>query len=370
MTSIFNRFTTNEIINRFFKLFLVLSLIWIGFLIIRLITHFQVLSLKVICSISSLSLITASPIIIQVAMFIAVLLTVIRSSTDNEMIVWLSSGLSLKNWFNPVIKISIPISIVVLILSLFISPLAYREIDTISDNYSQENKENVYKKASGRFIEFRDNNSIFFAEKCNGDSLSFSNVFINKIIEDGFLSIIVAKEVSFVINKGNNSFISMYDADRFDIPISNTSGLNSLLYHFDNYVINFNNEFTLKNSKTKSLKCSSLVDLIGNNSLESMAHIAWRLSYFMLSLNLAFLAVPLGVLNSRKESFIKLFPSLLICLLYISLTNLVRTWIISQNISLYSGLFIPHILVMLVNLFLMTQILDLNSYIRRSTNFL
>lgn len=369
MPSTFNRFTTNEIINRFSKLFLVLALIWIGFLIIRLIIHFQITSLKIVLSMSALSLITASPIIIQVAMFIAVLLTVMRSSLEHEMIIWLSSGLSLNNWFKPVAKASVPISIIVLILSLFVSPWAYRKIDAISNIYLQENKENIYKNASGRFIESPENNFVFFAEKCDRDSLFFSNVFINKITEDGSLSIIMAEGLNFVTNKGNNNFLAMRNVARFDIAY-NTPGLNSLLYHFDNYYIQLKNEIKSKNSENKLLKCSSVIDLININSLSSLAHIVWRLSYFMISINLAFLAVPLGFLSYRSESSLKLLIPLLICLFYISFTNLVRSWIIYQNISLFFGLFIPHILVILVNLLLMSQILDLSSYMRRNINFL
>ncbi|AFZ83754.1 lipopolysaccharide export system permease protein of the YjgP/YjgQ family [Candidatus Kinetoplastibacterium blastocrithidii TCC012E] len=368
MQSIFSHFVAREIINRFSIQLLVLTMVWICFFVVRLITHFEVISIKIIFILSVLSLITASPIIIQVAMFIAVLFTVMRSSLEHEMIVWLSSGVSLKNWFIPVSKVSAPISIIVLILSLFLSPWAYRQIDKINNIYSQESQVNLYKNSSGRFIKSSDNNFIFFAENCTNTSLVCSDVFINKITEDGYLSIIVAERVNFVIN-GDNSSIVMRNVDRLDMPPS-ISGLDSFLYHFDNYGMHFNSDNNVKNSENKLLKCSSIIDLIHDNSLSSIFHIVWRFSSFIMFLNLSFLAVPLGFINTRNGGFINSLISLLICFLYISLTNLVRSLVFYQNISSFIGVLMPHILVILFNMFLMNQILNLNSYIRSNTSFI
>jgi lipopolysaccharide export system permease protein len=65
---------------------------------------------------------TYMPVLLSIAAFVAVLLTLSRSFRDSEMTVWFTSGLSIAAWVKPVLRFAVPIALVCAALSLAISP--------------------------------------------------------------------------------------------------------------------------------------------------------------------------------------------------------------------------------------------------------
>src|SRR5262249_27283178 len=55
---------------------------------------------------------TYLPILLGVAVFIAVLLALTRSYRDSEMTVWFTSGLSIAAWVKPVLQFSLPVAFI------------------------------------------------------------------------------------------------------------------------------------------------------------------------------------------------------------------------------------------------------------------
>src|SRR4051794_31022376 len=63
-------------------------------------------------------------ILLSVALFLTVLLTLSRWYRDSEMIVWLTSGLSLTAWLRPILLFAAPFLLAIVVLSLYLSPWA------------------------------------------------------------------------------------------------------------------------------------------------------------------------------------------------------------------------------------------------------
>nr|NDG07613.1 LptF/LptG family permease [Oxalobacteraceae bacterium] len=66
------------------------------------------------------------PVIISLTAFIAVLMVVSRSYQDSEMVVWLASGLSLRQWVGPVLGVGMPMVVITAVLSIWLTPWANR----------------------------------------------------------------------------------------------------------------------------------------------------------------------------------------------------------------------------------------------------
>src|SRR5260370_42050879 len=65
---------------------------------------------------------TYLPILLGIAVFVAVLLALTRSYRDSEMTVWFASGLSIAAWGGPVLAFAIPVAIISALLSRVLSP--------------------------------------------------------------------------------------------------------------------------------------------------------------------------------------------------------------------------------------------------------
>ena len=52
------------------------------------------------------------PVLLGIAVFIAVLLALTRSYRDSEMTVWFTSGLSLAAWVKPVLQFALPVVVI------------------------------------------------------------------------------------------------------------------------------------------------------------------------------------------------------------------------------------------------------------------
>ena len=92
------------------------------------------------------------PPLLAASLFIATLMTLMRSWQDNEMVVWFSSGgRSILSWIEPTVKFALPIVVVIALLSIVISPWARAETDRLRNSVSA--REDVNAIAPGRIIE-------------------------------------------------------------------------------------------------------------------------------------------------------------------------------------------------------------------------
>ena len=70
------------------------------------------------------SLTTLAPLL-ALSLFLAILMALIRSWQQNEMVVWFSSGgLSLLSWIRPVLRFSLPVVLLTAVVALAITPWA------------------------------------------------------------------------------------------------------------------------------------------------------------------------------------------------------------------------------------------------------
>src|SRR5436853_7635813 len=60
---------------------------------------------------------TSLPLLLGIAVFVAVLLALTRSHRDSEMTVWFTSGLSIASWIRPVLQFALPVALVCPLLS-------------------------------------------------------------------------------------------------------------------------------------------------------------------------------------------------------------------------------------------------------------
>ncbi|XLM19646.1 LptF/LptG family permease, partial [Chromobacterium piscinae] len=73
------------------------------------------------------------PVLMILTVFVSVLVVLTRTWRDHEMVVWLSAGLSLRDWIWPIMRFALPLAILVAGVTLFVGPWA----DQRSQDYAE-----------------------------------------------------------------------------------------------------------------------------------------------------------------------------------------------------------------------------------------
>ena len=92
-------------------------------------------------------------LLLAVALFLTVLLTLSRWYRDSEMVVWFTSGQSLTACLKPILLFSAPFLVAIILLSLFLSPWA--EQRKIEYERQLESRDELSIISPGLFREFR-----------------------------------------------------------------------------------------------------------------------------------------------------------------------------------------------------------------------
>lgn len=98
------------------------------------------------------------------------------------------------------------------------------------------------------------------------------------------------------------------------------------------------------NDDLRTASTGSLWPLINANPAKS-AELQWRLSIPLMVLTLTLIAVPLSRINPRSGKYAKLFPAIIIYILYANLMFVGRNAIVSGTIPQWLGLWWIHLLV-------------------------
>ena len=160
--SIFHRSLVREILAVGGSVGLVLLLIILTRLLIRFLGDAAggLVEAEAVLALMGFSLVSYLPVVLCLAMFIAVLLTLSRSYRDSEMQVWFFSGLSLPAWIRPVMRVAVPLAVAVALMSLFLTPWTLAQ----SQSYLArlKSRDDVSKVTTGTFYESRSAQRVAF----------------------------------------------------------------------------------------------------------------------------------------------------------------------------------------------------------------
>lgn len=342
--SLFKRSVVSEILSHGGVVFSTLLVVWLSVLLVRLLGEAAngTIGADVVFGLAAFSSITALPTILSVSLFIAVLTTVTRNFRESEMVVWFASGLSLKDWINPVMRCALPVALLIAVLTLLASPWAYRQIEEYRQRFEQ--RSDLSKVTAGQFIETQDGARVFFAEEPATSEDELGRV-IARVIEPDWLSVVVADSAR-VENKANGDrFLVLSHGRRYDLK----PGQNELrLFDFQRYGFRLESSGSaaspevLRAQVERQLKARPSLQLAKDSTDAARAQLMWRIALPLAALNLALLALPLGAVNPRLGRSGDILIAGLIGLLYMNLINLSRGWISNGKLDFGIGVWLIH----------------------------
>lgn len=272
------------------------------------------------------------PPLLTVALFIATLMTLMRWWQDNEMVVWFSSGArSLFSFVSPVLRFTIPMVILIALLSLVIAPWAQTKNEEAKAQFRQ--RDDVSLITPGRFIETNHGKRVFFIESVTKDR-NVEGVFVAERHGDKS-SVVTAQSGQIEVNQEGDRYIVLHDGRRYE---TSPQTAQTRVVQFEDYGVRLDLRLDSPFFTTK-LAAQPTSVLVASMTPENQGQLFWRISWPLAALNLALLAIPLSFSNPRSGRSMSIIMAALIFILYLNAVSIMVTWIEHGKFTLWSGLF-------------------------------
>lgn len=299
------------------------------------------------------NLIRFLPMILSLSLFMTVLLTLSRWYRDSEMVIWFSSGMSLSKWIRPVLQFSLPIIVLIGLLSLFVTPWASYK----GEAYKQqlESKDELATITPGVFKESKNAERVFFIESFDELGNVVKNIYVRSI-KNGKLTIITAHEGHREKLSNGNDYLVMNNGHRYE-GYPETSEFSST--QFERYLIQVEAKENKKQAITPGLKSTQTLDLLKQKGDDTKAELQSRLSTPISAFILVLMAIPLSFVDPRAGRSANLIMAALIYIIYNNFLSIMQAWVGQGKIPAFVGLWPVHLFFMLITLYLFYRRLSL-----------
>lgn len=284
------------------------------------------------------SLLYFMPVLLSIALFAGVLLSLSRAWRDSEMIIWFNSGLSLLEWIRPVLSFALPITLVILLLTVVLIPWSLSAKNEYKQDLKSRNETAAI--APGLFAESQGGKRVYFVETLNPLTGTVKNVFMQSL-ENGKLGLVVSKEGRHTQMPDGSRYLVLTAGRRYEgVP----GRLDYRIVNFDRYWMRL--DPAAVESSEKTLKQARFSTLLEHPTPQKQSEILWRIGLPLSALILAVMAIPLSFVNSRARRSYSLVVALLLFFIYNNLLSLSQAWVGQQKLGFIPGLLSIHLLML------------------------
>ena len=282
--------------------------------------------------------------ILPLGIFIAVIWGLGRLYRDQEMSVMRSSGFSWQMMLRPLFNLLVPISALVLIIGVFVSPLAAQS--------AQEKLETAFRTASewglqtGRFHVLQNGNLILYVETVEADGRTLRNIFIQQrrenreqiwVAEQGYYWLDVDTGIRYLTLE--NGQITEGGQDSLDFAVVRFSRNDLRLPEPED------------RHKPAGVEAQASNELIFSDLAEEAAEFQWRVSPALAIIVLGFLAIPLSHHEPREGRGGRIMLGILAYIVYANVLYMSRSWTANGALPVMVGTWWVHILTLVIAVF-------------------
>lgn len=292
-------------------------------------------------------ILTYMPVLLSIAAFVAVLLTLTRSFRDSEMTVWFTSGLSIAAWVKPVLQFALPIALVCAVLSLGVAPWSQAQ----GREYQRllESRDELSAVTPGVFRESRQADRVFFVDKLTDRDDVVNNVFVQST-HGNRMGVMVARKGYVETVENGDRFVVLLNGRRYE----GTPGtLDYRTVDFDRYML----RIEPREAKVETLPAKALgtMDLLSDPTPHNVAELHWRIALPFSVLIMALFAIPLSFVNPRSGRSWNLVLAVLAYALYNNLLSIFQAWTSQGKIPMWLGMWPVHATVLVLLAFLFSR---------------
>lgn len=274
------------------------------------------------------------PTILSLSLFIAVVATLTRMYRDSEMVIWFASGVSLWRFLRPVVQVSWPVVLVMLLLALFVWPWVNQRAAELK--YRYEKRSDLSRVAAGQFQSSADGRRVFFIDRDSEDLRVGRNVFV--LTQNGDTEAVTSAREGRIEFEGDQRYVLLERGQRNE---DNERSGEKTLARFERYRAAIGDKLS-SGTETLPPTARSTRDLLREPTLPHQGELAWRVGLVLGAINLLLLAVGLAATNPRRPGRWNLLLALLTFVVYFNLINLSQAWIATGKAGMFGMLGVVH----------------------------
>lgn len=315
------RYLLREFLATFVAALVVLLMVSLGGIVADLLAEIARGKLPATLLISQLGLRAVSylPLMLPLALFLALLLAVGRLYRDSEMAVLASVGLGPRQLLPAVAMIALPVAATVATVSLWAAPAALGHGQRMIDQANRSLL--VAGLEPGRFVELPGGAGVLYVGEMSPDGTRFGRLFLHAE-EDGRIDVTTAREGELFLDGGEERYVMLYEGFRAE----------GALGARDYRLMRFSrNELRVPDRAERvvreEVRTRETLGLLPDDSPQARAELHWRLATPFATLILALAALPLARSEPRQPRYGRILFALLTYLLYTNLLVLARGWL-------------------------------------------
>lgn len=288
----------------------------------------------------------ALSILLPIGTFLAVLLSLSRMSSDNELTVIAACGIEGNRILRNVVVFSGTMAIITGVLALLIVP------DVLSGRYEIEQKAKIAANTTGlvagSFKESQNGDWTFYSQQLSEDKTHMENIFI-EIHRDEKPLIFRAERGRFDIeSETGDKYLVLEDGYRYE---GNAGDLDFRIAEYATHsMLIERGESVQVREKHKSLPTAVLWE---RGEPQDLAEIQWRVSSAVMTIILSVIAITLAHTGPRQGRYAGFFPAVLVYVIYSNLLGVTRAWVEKGDLAPWIGAIWVHLL--MIGIMLMLQ---------------
>ena len=291
-------------------------------------------------------------LLLMLAMFIGLLVTLSRWYRDSEIVVLQACGIGTLSLLRPVMWFALVFFVVLVVETLFVRPLVLTTIGEIEA--ATQRSSSTSWISGGTFTDIKDQNSIFYAErvKSNGEMV---NVFMNRpaTTTEAERVVVAKKAKRFTDVSSGEEFLQLSEGTSYR---GDAGRENYELMDFDQYRLRI--QLAPVRARHRDVQALSSKELMSDNKLARRVEWYLRLSKPAVVFVLAALALALSYTEPRRGRYYNLFIAIFLFFVYMQVLLIGETLLRRGEIPAPLGVWWVHVLfAMLAAYFLLRRAL-------------
>lgn len=303
---------------------------------------------EVIFSLLGLSSLGALSMLLPIGAFLAVMLSLGRLSSDNELTVMAACGISNLRVMRNVLIFASSIAVIVGMLALYVVPSA------LSDRYEVQEKAEVSANTTGliagSFKESEEGDWTFYSQGLSPDKQSMENVFIE--IERDTKPLIFRSETGhFEIDpETGDKYLVLQNGYRYEGKAGDQDF--TIAQYASHSLLVEKGQAGEVRERHKTMPTS---ELLSRGKPRDIAEVQWRVSSALMTLLLCLTAIPLANAGPRQGRYAGFVPAVLVYIIYSNLLGVSRAWVSKGDMPVWFGGIWAHLLMLVVLLLLLNR---------------
>ncbi len=296
----------------------------------------------VVLELIGLSALQNLAVLLPVGLLLGVVLAFGRMYHDSEMAAALSCGVGPSRIYGPILALTAVVTVLLAWLTLSVAPGAAARVYDLRNEAARAGQFSAI--APGKFRSFGGGSTVVYAESAAADG-ALERVFVKRNRGNRY-EIAVARRARHAISAdGSLHTMTLYDGERYEgVP----GRAQFRIVRFRENVIPV--RIPELDPRATPLEAAPTARLLASGELKERAELHWRVALPVMAVALTLLAIPLSRLRPRQGRYSRVWISVVIYFLYVSLASAAKVWIERGTVPEALGLWWVHALLVALTL--------------------